>query len=90
MKLKIPLLIALVSCASHQLLAQLPKEVWFDPNGTGLAINGVTGSQTDPLGGSGTAFDANMIQLTADLQGGSTIIPGIRQDQQSIQTSSST
>ncbi|HEX7861725.1 MAG TPA: hypothetical protein VF773_15420 [Verrucomicrobiae bacterium] len=80
MKQRIPLLIALFSCASHQLFAQVPvgtKEVWFDPNGTTLAsAPGATGSFSSPLGGSGTAFDANMLYLTADAGGTQAFTPG--------------
>jgi hypothetical protein len=65
---RIPILILLASSILNS-FAQLPREVWFDPTGTALASGGATGSLSNPLGGSGTSFDANMVFLTSGASG---------------------
>lgn len=68
---RIPILIALFG-AITSIFAQLPREVWFDPTSSALATNGVSGSQSNPLGGAGGAFDANMYYLTIGPNGAPT------------------
>lgn len=61
--------IALLSASS--LRADLPSdvhEVWFDPAGT-ATTRAATGSDRDPLGGAGVAFDENMRELCAGKSG---------------------
>jgi hypothetical protein len=65
------------TCAAVQMYAAIdPRGVWFDPTGTALASNGATGTLSNPLGGSGTAFDDNMRYLCAGA-GGSPTYPNL-------------